>query len=272
VKTVHRYPETDALPAWYEFGMKDAKTLFIKIHRKAWKEVIDKIRSDAPIIQMFQKDFADNPSFGSFVIPSDQKPWGFGNILFPKPSSESDWFLFLCPLPILYRNGKHTSGGDWALRATLSLFFTALWLCEDDTEAKRPQLMVIEGLRVDKEIYGGSLSVTLTPQVTQWLAKQEDRSTLDDVEIAMQAADHHMWRNKKFISQPYDFRVMCRQPKWINFTVPGNACGLDPSDYNDQSPENGYRLSPHNTDTGFQQLTLLVGLAKLQDLIRKDLQ
>lgn len=65
------------------------------------------------------------------------------------------------------------------------------------------------------------------------------------------------------------FSALCRQPKWLNLTIPGNACGLDPENYHDTSKD-GYELLPHNVDCSLQQLTFLAGLACLHDLVRNN--
>ncbi len=207
-----KYPELDTISAWYELGMQDDKTISIRIHQKAWGLVQSKVRKDAPVVLGFMKHFPDKQDFKSFEEPNDERPWGFGNSLVPARSEEKDWRTMLCSLPVMFEN-KHISSNVWALRATLSILFTALWLCEEETKVKRPQLMVIEGLRVDSEIYGGGLSATLTPTVARWLAKQEDNSTLVEVEKAMFSAELHMWRNDGYVPKLYDFRAVCPPTK-----------------------------------------------------------
>lgn len=67
-----------------------------------------------------------------------------------------------------------------------------------------------------------------------------------------------------------EFRVLLRRPKWVNFSCPGNACGLDPEDYYEKSLDWGYQLVPHNVDSPLQQLTLLAGVAMLYQLARQE--
>lgn len=161
------------------------------------------------------------------------------------------------------------------LRSSLHLLTTALWLFEGDTEWKDRQLMVVECiyLPVDPDRYqcNGSLSVTLAPEVMSWISKwisaHSEGQHIPEVISAMKGASEYMWEGSSKYGR---FGALCRKPKWLNLDVPGDACGLDPSDYYDESLEKGYTLQPHNVNSPLQQLTFLVGLARLHDLIRAD--
>ncbi len=50
--------------------------------------------------------------------------------------------------------------------------------------------------------------------------------------------------------------------------TPGNACGIN-ADWDCESGK-GYEFSSHNVGSPAQQLSLLVGLATLHDLVRQD--
>lgn len=266
-------PKTNVMPAWYELATKGAKTLLIRIHRVAMR-ALESMREDSPIIRSYTNIFLKSPHpFGKFVLPREDKSWGFGEVLIPQESKDNDWLTYACRLPILAEKGQfdETKTDVMALRSTLSVIFNSLFIFDGETGCKKPQLMVVEAFSVHMEIYGGAMGVTLTPAVSHWLSQQPDNSCLIKVEDAMRKAGEHMWndsRTKKLFHQNY--HAWCRQPKWINLSVPGNACGLDPSDYYDTSLDRGYTLSPHNTDSSWQQLTLLVGLAKLHELIRGE--
>ncbi len=255
-----RCPEREIIPAWYELSVKDEKTLLIRIHVAAMDR-LEKIKKNLPIVTDYEKLSTD--SFTEFKIG---KSWGFGEVLISCKSDHKDWLAYECILPVLRSDKTNILG----LRSTLAMLFTTLWLFEESTDCKRPQLMVVDNFVVGGYLWGGALNVTLTPTVIAYLSKIPNNFCLTDVEKAMIRADAHMWPERKSSSYFHYFQALCRQPKWINFTVPGNACGLDPDGYYDTSLDRGYSLGPHNTDTSLQQLTLLVGLAKLQDLIRKD--
>ena len=69
-------------------------------------------------------------------------------------------------------------------------------------------------------------------------------------------------------SERYGARI--GHPKWIYLDVPGDACDLSPDNNSHNDMDQGYTLVPHNVDSGLQQLTFIVGLAKMHDLIRAD--
>ena len=84
---------------------------------------------------------------------------------------------------------------------------------------------------------------------------------------AMKKASHSMWEGQAGRSER--FGALYRKPKWLNLTVPGDACNLDPGGfYDDKDPACGYTLEPHNVDGSLQQLTFLAGLAHLHGLVR----
>ncbi|MDD2807958.1 MAG: hypothetical protein PHW95_05590 [Patescibacteria group bacterium] len=86
---------------------------------------------------------------------------------------------------------------------------------------------------------------------------------LPEVEEAMIAV--YYFNKKDFShSERYNFKCYLR-PDTFGFSCPGNACDLD---YNISGSKN--RLSPHNIDSSFQQLTLLAGLAKLNQCFREQ--
>lgn len=256
--------------SWYELSIKDEKTLLINIHTTAMTFLEEIIKSDTPIVESYVSKFSKFNST-SFILPSRKKSWGFGEILAPCESFDKDWVTYECLLPILLgKNGECIKTNVFALRATLSILFVVLKLFDVDTGCKRPQLMAIKGFRVDEDLSGGNISVMLTPKVSQWLSKQVDNSFLKEVEeVMLETYIYMLNKNKKHLFRS-KFKVCCRQ-KWINFEVPGNACGLDPENYSDEFLDTGYCLYSHNTDSSIQQLTLVIGLAKFQDLIRKTL-
>ncbi len=85
----------------------------------------------------------------------------------------------------------------------------------------------------------------------------------------MKEADSHMWPGNS--AGGYRFCARCLQPKWISLDIPGNACDLSPSSMNDGDVKRGFKLDPHNCDSTLQQLTFLVGLFALYDLVWNSL-
>ncbi|MEK7180553.1 MAG: hypothetical protein AAB706_03680 [Patescibacteria group bacterium] len=260
-----RNPKNELIPAWYELSRNKKSSFIVKVHREAFAHINTLKMDQSPIVQDYLKRF----KFLKFVSPNEGT-WGFNEVIQTIPSKFPEWISWECSLPVL-KSGEvvSISDGKFALSTTLSVLFTALWLFEGNTKWGKPQLMVVEHVSVEKDLWGGSLSVTLTPAMCSWLSKQPHNSEITVVVETMKAADKYMWPQKASLCFMLDFRAWYREPKWINLSVPGNACGLDPDDYYDKSPR-GYTLVPHNTDTILQQLTFFAGLARLHDLARQQ--
>ncbi len=264
-----KFPIRDTIPAWYELDVERDRndTLIIRIHNAAMEE-LERITDSSPIVMEYREGL-HLPEF----IGHTSGRLGFGGVFCKIPCEQNGWFAFRATLPVIKKSPRQDP--EWtspnALRATLDIIFIVLSLFDGDTGWHLPQLMVVEGMLIVEGMHGGSLSVTLTPDMIQFLAKQPDDQDLKKVINAMGRADAFMWQ-EKWENEAYhstQYRAVCRQPKWINLSVPGDACGLDPSDYYDKSLERGYKLSPHNVDSGLQQLSLLMGLAKLHSLARE---
>ena len=56
------------------------------------------------------------------------------------------------------------------------------------------------------------------------------------------------------------------------FDCPGNACGIHPTEVDLRYDLGGYEFSCHNVDSPAQQMALIVGLAALHDMARKEMK
>ncbi|MEK7504823.1 MAG: hypothetical protein AAB589_00865 [Patescibacteria group bacterium] len=268
-----RLPEREAIPAWYRLGFKSPDTLLVIIHNSAW-EFVRAFEYERTFYPEMVKEFR----FEDFIPPT-VSPWGFGRrtLWGPEapievgPSRHPEWTLLKCALPVDRKDVSHQQ--FMAVRASLSLLFNFLRVFgfEGDTGWPKPQLMIIDGLQVECGFHGGSLWATLTPSMMRYLNKQSDGGELGKVHRAIKTSFRHMLRRRNVWKKDYYYRIQYREPKWIHLDVPGDACGLDPDDRHDVSLDVGYKLCPHNVDSSFQQLGLLVGLAKLCQLAVKDL-
>lgn len=260
-----RMPRKDLIPAWYEIRIYEKTTLVINIHPKALS-LLDILKSDSPIVKHYEKEF-DLPNF---IMPTAER-WGFGEVI-QRVSDERGWTSYHCPLPVYKKIGEKERTGKGtatAVRTTLSILFSLLDFCpEEDTEYRVSQLVIIDGFLVQNDLHGGSLSATITPAMTPFLSSPSVES-LKSIQDSMRTADEYMWQEKKrkklFAS---DFRVHYQEPTKIHLTVPGDACALDPAFGDYDGASYGYRLVPHNVDSGMQQLSLLMGLARLNELGR----
>jgi hypothetical protein len=255
---------SQTVPAWFELSLKSPDTIIVRIHERAFEKLKSIDWPNTPIVGYVTKE----ASLKAFESPTDDGYFGFGQTLrVASPSGDSRWFSVECKLPILY-SGKWVDDSlskVWEIRYSLAILFSGLSMFETETDSTDAQLMADFDLRVESGPHGGSLSVLLTVPACVWLSKRPDHSHIIPVEDAMRSASMHMWKGVKRTER---FMALCRKPKWINLDVPGDACGLDPSDYNHAALDRGYKLFPHNVDSSLQQLTFLAGLAKLHDEMR----
>lgn len=267
-----RIPETDPIPRWYRLGTKGTGTLVIHIHEKAVDHLCSAVSIKAPLVQGIMKKFRFD------FIPPTSPVWGFGRETLFGPeaplcathSEHDNWKSWECTLPIFKNDNDHHK--FMAVRATLALLFEFLQLfgIDGNTGEKKFQLVIIQGMRLDYDLHGGSLGAVLTPAMMPYLHRQPNESSLVEVVKAMRQASHYILGKPETYSDTYDYRALCRQPKWINLKVMGDACGLDPNEYYEKSLSKGYHLAPHNIDTSFQQLCFLMGLAKLHQLAERN--
>lgn len=258
------------VPAWYELGTsEDCTQLIIKIHEKAMAfSLKGRITRKSPIVQGFQEQFR----IPAFIEPTKEN-WGFGERMVLQ-KSEDGWSSYTCQLPVILKGPEATKTRieeALSLSATLCVLFLGLMLLEEETDCNLPQLITIDNLCVDIGMHGGSFSVGLSPALCSWIHQKPNNYQPEEMVSAMITANEYMWPDTDSnIIHKYSFRAECRQPKWIHLTCPGDACGLDPEFAAEESLERGYRLLPHNIDSSLQQFTLLIGIATLYQLARKQ--
>lgn len=217
------------------------------------------LRADSPILPILQ----ENLYLPDFISPIKQN-WGFYGLIETLEGDDQ----------VVLRNRLPSSKEDYrlgfAVSANLKLLFSCLSFAESDPEATEKQLAHIS---MDTRRGSAPIAAYLGISLMPWLHAQPDNYHNPEIEGIMLAVYHHLRGGNKYPSQ---FEAWFRQPKWVNFSCPGNACGLDPTSYHigEEEPVNkkGYKLLPHNLDSVDQQLTLLAGVAAMIEQASKDLK
>ncbi len=286
------------IPAWYYLSWQDESAVLrlgVHVDFIAQCKVIP---VTAPIVEGLMKEFSFKTFCGDFSLD-----WGFDESF--KRVGEKDSFVeFEISLPV-YKNktdkdcekcdgtgesgieGIRCSGCNGtgkkiiydakkhhALPASFTLFSTFTRFVETKTSALFPQLLTVQTI-TQKGLHGGSLSAELSIPVVKWLAYkfEGENSVLPEVVQAMKSA------YSKMNGVLSDFEECCSfyayvhtEYGWLNLICIGNACDMNPGSRYMEDSNCGYELSCHNTDSPIQQLTFLAGLAKLYDLVRKDME
>lgn len=137
---------------------------------------------------------------------------------------------------------------------------------EQDTHTDSPQLLSVETM-FKEEMDGAALCGEYSAPLVDWLSSLGTiRTELVEMVEAMKVAYTHMASSAH--CSDFDFQAVVENNKgWLNVSCPGNRCGLNPGSDGWNHGE-GYKFSSHNVDSPIQQLTLLAGLAALNDKAR----
>lgn len=253
--------------AWYQLRYTQGG-LFIRIHQSVANTVLEPITRTWEPAQLLAS-YLSLPSF----IPPDKEAWGFGPILH-RAQDASSWRTWFMKWPTLPQdeNQRWEQKELFCISATLNLLFNELlkgksskWLTEP--RGTLPQLLDIHYLQTSPEPGGGTLGVTLSPIVGAWVASLPDSTCHAELGDALFHAYHRLTGTQSDADRR-SCHVYVEHPRWLTFSIPGSESGLHPDEQSSENPERGYSLVSHNVDDRVQQITLLAGLAKLNDLVR----
>ena len=280
------------IPCWYDLSWDESeKALILSIHR----DFIEGNKIDlgkAPILQPMTERLHLPPSSWDF-----SKNIGFGEI-FERIGEEDNFIKFRAKIPqvkkltgnkckeckgtgkrswgdnnekCLYCNG---TGKEWtmdwkdvkAISATLTILTIYLRHSDTETSAPYPQLLTVQTITEDG-MHGGSLSGDISIPLYNFLKTFGEHAELSKAIRAMKFAHDTMVGNKELYQ--HSFGAYVKNGHFI-INCPGDACGLHPADWYAHEGH-GYEFSGHNVDSAIQQITLLVGLATLNDMARREL-
>lgn len=289
-----KYLVQDIMPCWYELSWKDNvvnPAIIVKIH-KDLEEKFEEILSTALMFESLMKEFKFKffqgtlgQSFGyenSFKKQLDQNEFACFSVDLPKVKKEETVACGMCHgsgegwiagEECLHCEGKGREHKiDWhdafAVSASFTVLFKAIFYNELETSAKVPQLLTVQTM-TKADMHGGSLNGMYSIPLVRWLGTIAKRQ-IEEMITAMTRAYNFMCE-----SSPNDNRFYARVESsdgWLNVSCPGDACGLNPSHGSLQGRVGrGYQFSCHNVDSPLQQLTLLAGLAALHDKARREI-
>lgn len=250
-----------ALPRWYDLRIRD-QSFVLKIH----PEVVEEIRGRVERI-------VDHKKLERFTgrVFAKRGRWGFGATFRTLTIDQSDWLVVECKLPF----GENKKAKDCA--RTLALLLQAARFCENEihTSSQNQQLLVVTGLLGEDTQSGWDLSLDIGKKLFAWTlanSKQMNKEIIDEMKKVWMRLEGRRtlkhWAEDKF-------QAYLHPNGGLYLQVPGNAADLCPAigselgsfdDLKESDHYNGYCLVPHNIDSPLQQLSLLAGVLKLQDV------
>lgn len=216
----------------------------------------------------------------SFTLPSSDKEWGYGSVIRQFNASNPDYVIFQADLPIM-DNGNSRTG--YAIAATLGLIFSTLYQTDKKSTSNVPQFCHVNltNQNPDRQIFNNNpMDVTLFQPFVDWIQSNNDVNVEKIVSESMIQAYSTIHPNEE-TEYWHDGTVFKKVSDSIMyFHVPGDATSLS---YHQETitelipdatgPLSNrfkrlvkHRLTPKNLDLVDSQLTLLVGVAKLEEL------
>ncbi len=283
-------------PRWWAVGWNSERSqITFRVHRGFTRRGKTEIPPDAPGVLSLMRD-CDLTSFSGTLFGES---FGFdgGRLIRDQGDADPDYAHFLLPLPLLrrvsgacqycsddasMREGCISCGGtgeersiDWrevyALGGTVSLFADMLAYPDAPAPPWAMQLieLVISGSREQSGISG-----TFGAFVASWLIGQPLHARLSFIEQAMHAARRCLLGEDVLIDAHPDWHFYASvnddfQSGWLNVSIPGNACGINPKGTHFQ-PGFPYEFYDHNVDNAMQVLILLAGIGALCDRVDQD--
>ncbi len=257
-----------ALPCYYKLGWdSDLPGFVFGIRNELIPRMYELLTPNTPIIGILKQD--QGLDLAEFVPPTEDE-WGFGPSI-KRIGQDEDFTNFQAQIPSGLPGISSFRRRSIDLSVSLNLLTSFLNYEQELLPPILAESQLISFTMKTEGVFmhGFALWVHLSKALVDWLRSFEHGCNLTDVEKAMIQVRRVLRPDdtRSDVEIRYNFSAEFTKPCWINLSVPGNACGLDPCEYEDE--RKGYKLSPHNTDSPVQQLSLLAGVAKLCSMYRE---
>jgi len=254
-----------------------------RIHRSV-TDLVPELHENTPIVERLA---------GSCNVEADSvtddltRGFGFGGLIQRDQGNESGGYITLtAELPPATQgnclrcggSGELLSGEDCSqcdgsgraikasnslepMIASINLLLSALNQINSRGDSNRKQLLVVN-VMMSRESSG--IQGVLSSKIVDWVA--DIKRELFEVEKVMQSAYELMAGNNLYDSSTYFNAKTEKGSGRLGLSCPGDRSGLNPP--STFRKKEAYELVPHNIDTPLQVLTLLSGLAALEDKVR----
>lgn len=275
------------LSFWYDFGISDTKLLIhVDNHIRNFltKELMPETDTEYATKVCEKLEVEQYYSI-------EHKRWGFGSCFRWISNAKPGWSTIEVSLVPNDFKKKHyqklfnISATLWELFKTLDLHYGSELLCESK-EHLEDQLLFIKNFSTGIGAHSCRFSADVSLKLCKWInnisskvssypigrisVKKSVNDSMDKVQViidTMALIDSKLTKTKK--RECNSIKVKFSE-KFLFLFCGGNACGICPEDYYDNSLEVGYELIPCNIDSLIQQFILLAGLAKICQLARED--
>lgn len=279
----------ETLPCWHELFWENKEPILgLRIHQ-SYAETI-RVPPDAPIVQGYQKMF----DLGDFGGDLRKESFGFNEAL-KNRGMKGEFYEYAIGIPTIKEvtdtvcnrcGGSGNDEGlglacmncegegyephyDWKraheISTSLAILTMRLPYYDHAVPTAFSQLMTFE---VSADHGNNFLHGEVGIALLGWLASDPGDFRFPGAVAAMVTAYKKMFGPRLGMVAQHDFKMNTHKGG-LTASCPGEACGIYPKDWNFKKGR-GYEFGSHNVDTPAQQLTLLVGLATLHDIARRE--
>ena len=285
------------IPCVYEISYKRRKRnnppcIVLRLH----EEFVEASKDIVPL-DFFIKKIRDDYNLGEFSSLSGDY-FGFDNAIKKKGKDFEGFILYEIEIPIFRiktsdpceyckgtgwdkdldskclscRGGKKKISYNWkplsAISASLHILSMMMETFNDQTSAKNNQLLTFQlscGKGMGRFPIWGHYGIDFC----YWLNSfGNTHHRFDEVLKEMEDVYSYIYNGE----EGWGFQAYVEQKAWLIISAPGDACGIFPSNDYCWEPGRGRDFSCHNMDNPGQQIILLVALAVLSDMARKDMK
>jgi hypothetical protein len=272
--------ESFGKPALYELGT-DGFALTIRVHPAVVRFLEKRLHPQAlPDFHPTEtpdavlRNIASRP-LPRFIGPRNQQ-WGFGRRLYRRTVSGDDWTTWACPFyPIQSRRDPAVPAINvgwsraYATSDTLQALFQTITLFPEETDARDPQLFTVFcGEADDDSLNSWNVCARISAAALEAL---RDAAVAEDCSRRVSSAMERLYRRLSSVERVESgkFSLELGTGWGLALRCPGDDCSMMASGTINLDASRELELVSRNVDTPIQQLTLLFGLAALEECLRE---
>ena len=190
--------------------------------------------------------------------------WGFGGVLhYDAGDPWSAWSRFTAEIPRVQINAAYEWKQAFHVCHSLQALFEILSTEPCQAPSAKYQSMYV-ALVTGTGIHGGIIAADVSPSMVEWLVRAFDGDIQYQVEQVMRQAHRRLLPEWE-----HHLGIDCRMSHDTLQMKSGGSGSLGVIGCRKADPGRGFELQPHNCDTPLDQLVLLAGLAKLDQLFHE---